>query len=279
MFLIYSLRALTSDPYFKGQELIVTVIEVFVCVLAFLGVILPQIRSFKSSIRSELPFVGKVPIWNLFGLIFPITPRTYINGVGFWEQSFYMTPIILLGLFSHNWFLWGVCICVVICMTMDIKLYKWWGDRVRARACVPLCVALILMFPKLTNTIETILLCLVMWGLLVNKRIFPYEPFDKERYDLNNLPVLIGNESYRTNNLPYPWFTGILHKIRSVGYVGSSANKYFVHLRGGGYGSHNIFHHLEDGKVVDELGVKYSYGDDPSGWEEIEKGVWENPRL
>jgi len=249
--------------------------------LAIFGVIKPLILHFRHSSRQSLPFIGKVPWWNVFGLIFPITPRTAINGVGFWEQSFYMTPVILLALLSRDCYLWIICVSAIVCMTTDIKLYRFWGDRVRARACVPLCVSLIMMLSlvltKLPNIkLEIILTCLVMWGLLSNKSVFPYEPFDKERYSLD-LPNLVGNAEYRTNNLPYPWVSGILHKIRSTGYAGSSSSKDFTDLRGGLNGSHDIFTHTKDINIINKLKIKWSYGNDPGGWKEIQPGVWENP--
>ncbi len=250
------------------------------CVLAFLGVILPIINELRGGIRKSLPIIGKVPLWHFPTLLFPILPKHYINGVGYWEMNYYLTPIIVLAFFSHNLFLWGLLVLTWVAMVNGCKL---WGDRVASRISICMVATLIFMLNEvltlnlqLTNITYFILTCLVMLFLYPNRKTLPIEVFDKASYDLDNLPKIVGNGEYRTNNIPKPWSQGQLHKIRSVGYVGSHANERYIRLRGGNNGSHNIFDYMEDEQIVDFMGVRWSYGKQPSKRWKWNGKCWEN---
>jgi hypothetical protein len=247
-----------------------------VCVVGLgLPVIIPILSELRGGVRRKLPIIGKVPFWHMLTMFFPMLPKHYINGVGYWEMNYYLTPIIVLAFFSHNWFLWCLLGLSVVGMTQGCKL---WGDRVASRISISMVACLIFMFNevKLTNITQFILTCLVILFLYPNRKTLPVEVFDKASYDLDNLPKLVGDERYRTNNIPKPWSQGQLHKIRSVGYVGSHANGRFVHLRGGNNGSHNIFDSMEDGKIIDFMGVRWSYGKRPSKRWQWNGEAWEN---
>jgi hypothetical protein len=47
-------------------------------------------------------------------------------------------------------------------------------------------------------------------------------------------------------------------------------------VRGGNYGSHNLFDNMEDGQLVDFMGVRWSYGKRPSKRWKWTGEVWEN---
>lgn len=237
----------------------------------------PMLSNMRRSVRGRLPLFGKSPKWSLLGFFAPIIPRTYINGVGFWEHSFYLTPIVLLSFHSTNVFLWIMLGLGVMGMLFGCK--RWYG-RVAVRGAVLVSACLILMLPNimLLNIMALIPICLVGFMLLPNRSILPVVPFDKERYDLTQLPEIKGNTEYRTNNIPKPWVTGILHKVRSVGYVGSSSIYRFGLYRGGGCGSHNVMDSIQDRRLIDMLGVRWHYGRKPFyDWVRLKSDLWENP--
>jgi len=244
-------------------------------VIIGLPALVPLILNLKRNNRLKLPIIGKVPFWHIPTLFFPILPKMCINGVGYYEMNYYLTPLIVMAFVSHNLFLWGLLMLTWVGMVNGCKL---WGDRVASRISLCMNATLILMLSEVIKP-NILLTLLTMLFLFPNRKTLPVEIYDKSSYDVDDLPNLIGDEEHRTNNLPKPWFQGQLHKIRSVGYVGSSADRRFVFLRGGAGGSHNLFDNMEDGGLIDFMGVRWSYGKRPSKrW--VRKGMqlWENTK-
>lgn len=219
--------------------------------------LIPFIRYLPKTIRTKkVSDIGKVPWWHFASLIFPKAFRFSVNGVGYWEMSYYVGLIPLLTIWYTR--SRAVGLLVISCLLMLGACGKHL-PRIPARFSYTFQFALIwcaldgLNHLHLTNNV-LVVLCLIqafdLWhnnsSLLVNH---PYaELYQKPSWAFNTkltrfLEKNLGEN--RVSGLPYPLFTGHINKLRTIGYCGGMQLKLMAKWRhddsSDGRGQHDFF--------------------------------------
>lgn len=147
--------------------------------------------------------------------------------------------------------------------------------RIPARYCYFTALSLAFLaidslasFPVALQLIVTLLQA---WSLvLLVPQSFPMEPYVQRwnypsRAFCTPLTQFFGSQpgAYRVSGLPYPLRTGQINRIHTLGYNGGSQAKWMAKFRNDtnphGSGAHDWFMTQEDGKKLDEYGVRFAY--------------------
>ena len=251
-------------------------------VLIGLPQIIPFIRYLPKTIRTKkVSGIGKVPWWQFGSLIFPKAYRFSVNGVGYWEMSYYIGLIPLFTLWcTRSMAIWLTMLSILLMLGICGKYLP----RIPARFSYAFQFGLIwcavdgLNRMNLPNTV-LVLLCLIqaydLWKnnspLLVNH---PYaELYNKPSRAFNTrltrfLEANLGD--YRVSGLPYPLFTGHINRLKTLGYSGGMQLKLMAKWRhddsSDGSGQHDFF---KGGGNPDDLKrsrVKYAYTTQRTNW-------------
>ena len=198
-----------------------------------LGIVigLPQIIGFlwywPKSIRASNPIdteFGKVPLWRFLDLIIPNLVRNQINGVLYFESSMFMGWIpIILYLLSNNWLIWPITLATLLFVTSIIKT----PFRVPARFIYLFTVSMIIGACSGIKEIPLWLIVIQSACLLRNADLWPTYPFTewqkKPSEWFKYKTSIVGTN--RISNLKYPYFTGYIDEIRTLGYTGGFSLK------------------------------------------------------
>ncbi len=265
-------------------------------VLFGLPQLVPFFRHLPKTIRmNQHDDIGKVPWWHFSSLVFPQAFRYYVNGVGFWEMSYYVG---LIPLFTILYTTSRAVVLVIMASLLMIGAFGKFLPKIPARWSYTFQVALIwcaidgLNHLHLPNRV-IILLCLIqafdLWRnnspLLVNH---PYaELYQRPSWAFDTklttyLDEHLGED--RVSGLPYPLFTGHINEFKTLGYAGGMQTKEMAAWRNdtnsNGSGEHDWFKSNGDGKTLDEHRVRYAYTTKRIPWANtcIPK-LYRNPRL
>lgn len=235
--------------------------------------LIPFLRYLPKTIRThKVSTIGKVPWWHPITLIFP--SRKNINGVGFWEMSYYVgiTPLFLI--FYSNSIAWILALTAYLLM---IGLFSDKLPRIPARWCFTFQFAIGWMAViGLTNLhlTEKALICLIVIQIFDliwhNSDLIPTLPYS-ELYNkpsrafssplVKYLEANLGED--RVSGLPYPLFTGHINKFKTLGYSGGMQLKLMAKWRNDGNpdgsGEHDYFRRNTDDGRLSQYRVKFAY--------------------
>jgi hypothetical protein len=179
-------------------------------------------RYFKKSIKAietteDKIKIGIVPKWKILNFFLPLNLRHYINGVGFWETSFYMSPVILFSFFSFSTWWWGVLISGLFLFSQKaFKIFGPFMSRIPARWGYMLTVGLIFTtiqgLSHFSLTIQYIALGITALCLLENSNLIPIWPFTQ--------PKIMPSEAFKEYTGKWPTEQGQIHHIKTEGYKG-----------------------------------------------------------
>ena len=259
--------------------------------------LIPFLRYLPKTIRAnKVSDIGKVPWWHFASLIFPKAFRFNVNGVGYWEMSYYVGLIPLLTIWYTRSRAVGLAF-VAICLMLGAcgKLLP----RIPARFSYTFQFALIwcaidgMNRMNLSNHIVATL-CLLqafdLWHnnspLLVNH---PYaELYKKPSQAFNTkltrfLEANLGDA--RVSGLPYPLFTGHINKLKTLGYSGGMQLKLMAKWRrdasSDGSGLHDFFKGEADTNGLDVARVKFAWTTARTNWKNTGgfKRLFLNPKF
>ena len=257
--------------------------------------LIPFIKYLPKTIRTrKISDIGKVPWWHFASLVFPKAFRFSINGVGYWEMSYYIGLIPLLTIWYTRS---AAVILLLIALLLVLGVCGKHLPRIPARFLYTFQFALIwcaitgLANLNLSNHVVAIL-CLIqafdLWHnnspLLINH---PYaELYNKPSYAFNTrltrfLETNLGNN--RVSGLPYPLFTGHINRLKTLGYSGGMQLKLMAKWRhddnSDGSGQHDFF--KSSGDIHDlERVCKYAYTTTRIPWKPTGlKDLWRNPNI
>lgn len=170
----------------------------------------------KATAQSKME-IGCVPKWKMLNFFLPLNFRHYINGVGFWEMSFYMSPVILFSIYGRSiW--WGV-VCFAGIMTCSAKAFKLLAPlahRIPARWAHMLTIGLIFTtisgLSRFSLTTQYIVLGVTALCLLENSNLITYWPFTQ--------PWIKPSEAFKKYTGEWPTTQGQIHHIITDGYKG-----------------------------------------------------------
>lgn len=219
---------------------------------------LPQIIPFcwywPKSIRHGRKADGKfgaVPLWRFFDLLAPDLGRTSINGVLFTEMSMYAGILALAFAIMAPISMWtGVMVGAAI-LSLGFAPF-----RIPARWLHLFTYGLVFTAVSGMSRVSStqaawFLLFLQAFDLSRNAGLQPIWPFCEwvkkpSQHFTNGLIALkenIGN--FRVSGLPFPFFTGYLLGVRTLGYTGGFSLKKMCKFRGvtdsNGQSTHNWF--------------------------------------
>jgi len=264
--------------------------------------LIPFLRYLPKTIRANKhDDIGKVPWWHFIHLFFPKATRWNVNGVGFWEMSYYIGIIPLLTI----WYTTSKALVLV--MAAAILMLGFLSPhlpRIPARWSYTFQFALIWCAVNGLNNLNLspevlLILCAIqlfdlLWynfALLTNR---PYsELWNRPSHAFNTaLTRYIGSRknekkcekmAFRVSGLPYPLFTGHVNKIKTLGYSGGMQLKLMAKWRNdrnpNGSGEHDWFRSNEDSLALDRYGVKYAFTRKRIAWPCVGKHLYENPRI
>ena len=166
--------------------------------------------------------IGTVPKWKMLNFFLPLNLRHYINGVGFWEMSFYMSPVILFSLFSFSTWWLGVLISGVFLFSVNaFKLFHKFMHRIPARwgYIVTLCLIFTTIdgLSKCYINIQYAALGITAICLLENSNLLSYYPF----HQLAMKP----SEAFKEYTVEFPTEQGQIHHVITEGYKGCFRKK------------------------------------------------------
>ena len=249
--------------------------------------LVPFLRYLPKTIRTkENSGAGKVPWWHFASLIFPKAFRYSINGVGYWEMSYYVGLIPLFTIwYTGSRAVWLGVTAVLLMLGVCGKLLP----RIPARFSYTFQFALI--WCAVTglhnmNLSNEVLVCLILiqafdlWHnnspLLVNH---PYaELYQKPSWAFNTkltryLEANLGDN--RVSGLPYPLFTGHINRLKTLGYSGGMQLKLMAKWRhdecSDGSGQHDFFKGEGNPDDLDRFRVKYAVSSTKLDW--IHSGI------
>lgn len=261
---------------------------------------LPQLIPFSKYLPKTIrtyqhDSIGKVPWWHFFSLIFPKLFRFPVNGVGYWEMSYYVgiIPILLLPLATSR--VWPLAL-ISAGLMMGCLARKL--PRIPARWSFSFQFALGWMATSgfnnccIDSKIWMSLILIQAVDLLINNSpLFITSPFS----ELPERPSRAFNTELteylkenlgdgRVSGLPYPLFTGHINRLRTLGYSGGMQLKLMAKWREdtnpNGSGEHDWFRTKGDDELLDRYRVKYAYTSKPINWNKTPiKRLYENPRL
>ena len=184
-------------------------------------------RYFRKSALTKTTFedkiiIGTVPKWKILNFFLPLNLRHYINGVGFWENSFYMSPVILFSLFSFSTWWLGVLISGMFLFSVTaFKLFHKFMHRIPARwgHMVTLCLIFTTIdgLSKFPIHIQYIALGITALCLLENRNLMSYYPFHQ--------PAIKPSEAFKEYTGKFPTGQGQIHHIITEGYKGCFRKK------------------------------------------------------
>lgn len=184
-------------------------------------------RHFKGSVLARTTIedkivIGIVPKWKMFNFFLPLNLRHYINGVGFWENSFYMSPVILFSFCMLSTWYVGVLISAVFLFSVKaFKLFYKFMHRIPARWGYILTICLIFTtiegLSKCCINIQYVALVITALCLLENKNLMSYAPFHQ--------PWVKPSIAFKEYTGEFPTTQGQIHHIITEGYKGCFRKK------------------------------------------------------
>ena len=262
--------------------------------------LIPFLRYLPKTIRANChDGIGKVPPWHFLSLILPKLFRKNINGVGYWEMTYYVgiVPLILPLLGPANQISRAWALGVVSSFLM-IGLFSRHLPRIPARFSFSFQFALgwvaTTYLSGLNLSYRTIMALILIQALDLywnNSELLVTRPYS----ELQNAPnrafntritrFFSGNgQNWRISGLPYPLFTGHVNKLLTLGYSGGMQLKLMAKFRGdknpNGSGEHDWFKNNADDPKLDGYRVRYAYTSKKLDWKPTPiRHLWENPRL
>jgi len=222
--------------------------------------LIPFLKHLPKTIRAnQHDDIGKVPWWHFISLLKPI--RSNINGVGYWEMSYYigLIPLILIPFATSR--VWPLALIAALLMMGCLAQYL---PRIPARWSFTFQFALGWMATSGFNNLcidSTLWLSLILlqafdlyWN---NSKLLVTEPYSelpqRPSWAFNTpltryLEANLGDN--RVSGLPYPLFTGHINKLKTLGYSGGMQTKLMARLRNdtnpNGSGEHDWFRSNQD---------------------------------
>ena len=256
--------------------------------------LVPFLRYLPKTIRTKaVSDIGKVPWWHFASLVFPKAFRYSINGVGYWEMSYYVGLIPLFTIwYTRSRAVW-LGVLSVLLMLGCLRKYL---PRVAARFSYTFQFGLIwsaltglhnLGLPDHVLAVLCLIQAFDLWHnnspLLVNH---PYaELYHKPSWAFNTkltryLEANLGDN--RVSGLPYPLFTGHINKLKTIGYSGGMQLKLMAKWRhdecSDGSGQHDFFKGDGNPDGLDIARVKYSVTSTKLDWKHTEvSNLYLNP--
>ncbi len=234
--------------------------------------LIPFLRYLPKTIRAHKhDEIGKVPWWHFISLVFPF--RKNVNGVGYWEMSYYVGIVPLVLLASSTSRVWPLAVVSVLLM---LGVGARFLPRISARWAFTLSFSLGWMatsaLVKLPEHVTLLLLLVQAFDLYIhNHDLTPTLPFA----ELRKSPQIEANrklwaylkahlnDGSRVSGLPYPFFTGHIHEIRSLGYCGGMQLKLMAKWRNdqnpNGSGYHDYFMGKEDSDGLDIARTQFAF--------------------
>lgn len=237
--------------------------------------------------------VGTMKPADFLSILFPLFFRSKMNGVGFWESSFYIgiTPL-LLAFYSTS----GVWTLAIFAIALCLGMFAKHLPRIPARWLFTLQFALGWMAVSGLHNLN--LAPPAIWGLILlqigdlwlhNRHAMVPRPFSelprRPSWAFNTkLTAYLDGCKTRVSGLPYPLFTGHVNGLFTLGYSGGMQNKLMAKWRGdadpNGSGDHDWFKKNEDGESLDRYRVGYAYTRKRIDWEATPVAhLYRNPRI
>ena len=186
-------------------------------------------RYFRKSTLIKATFqdkiaIGTVPKWKMLNFFLPLNLRHYINGVGFWETFFYMSPVILFSLVSFSSWWLGVLISGIFLFSVNaFKLFHKFMHRIPAKWGYILTICLIFTtisgLNKCCINIQYAALGITALCLLENRNLMSYAPFHQ--------PWQRPSIALKEYTGEFPTTQGQIHHIKTEGYKGCFRKKNF----------------------------------------------------
>ena len=256
--------------------------------------LIPFIKYLPKTIRANAhDEIGNVPWWHFASLISPRSYRYNVNGVGYWEMSYYVGIIPLLTV----WYTTSLAVWLLM-GSICLMLGAYWKHlpRIPARWSYTFQFSLIwcavngLAKLNLSNSVMYVLIGLqtfdLIWhnkDLLVNH---PYaELYQKPSWAFNTrLTRYLEGCKNRISGLPYPLFTGHINGLHTLGYSGGMQLKLMSKWRNdtnpNGSGDHDYFKNSQGDEKLSEYRVEYAFTTAPCNWEPTQlKFLYRNPRV
>ena len=259
--------------------------------------LVPFLKYLPKTIRANKhDDIGKVPWWHFASLIFPKAFRYNINGVGYWEMSYYVgiTPLLCL-LYSTS----AAYIIIAASGLLMLGLFSCSLPRIPARWSYTFQFGLIWSALSGLNNLNlrwevlAILCGIQLFDLLSNNLCLlvnhPYaELYQKSSWAFNTKLTIYLDENLnddRVSGLPYPLFTGHINELRTLGYCGGMASKEMAEWRNdtnpNGSGEHDWFKSNEDSEKLDDRRIIFAYSRKRiNKWAETPiQHLYKNPRI
>lgn len=245
-----------------------------------------------------------IPIGVLIGLpqiipfikYIPKTIRVKSNekvDVGYWEKTWYPGLSALFLAFYSTSRIWPL---LIISLLLSLGLFSKYLPRISYRwlFTVQFCLGWMALsgLTRVEASLVPLILFLQAFDLYWhNSRLIPTLPFSelpkKPSWAFYNpLARYLSNSlgEHRVSGLPYPLFTGIINKFRTLGYSGGMQLSLMAKFRNdtsaNGSGAHDWFKLKNDGEDVDRYRVKFAYTRKGIDWLPTPiKYLYENPRI
>ena len=240
--------------------------------------------------------IGKVPWWHFASLVFPKAFRFNVNGVGYWEMSYYcgILPLFLI------WYTTSIAwVLLATSGLLMLGLFSGYLPRIPARWSYTFQFSLVwlacsgLQNLNLGAKTGLILAFLSAFDLLLNNRSLmvtrPYSELpNRPKWAFNTRLTRFlteNSQNKRISGLPYPLFTGHINKLRSLGYSGGMQLKLMAKWRNdtnsNGSGEHDFFKTGKDSRALDAYNVRYAFNRTGiDRWNKTPiKHLYENPRI
>lgn len=258
--------------------------------------LIPFLKYLPKTIRANKhDSIGKVPWWHFIHLVFPGATRWSVNGVGFWEMSYYVGIITLLTI----WYTTSVALALIgISLILMLGTLEKYLPRIPARWSYTFQFGLIWSAISGLNNLHLsdktlAILCLIQAYDLIHNNLpllitRPYSELPQKPSRAFNTRLTRYLEAhlgqYRVSGLPYPLFTGHINQLRTLGYSGGMQLKLMAKWRNdtnpNGSGEHDWFRRNEDSDLLRRYNVKYAFTSQRIDWKRtpISK-LWANPSL
>jgi len=166
--------------------------------------------------------IGCVPKWKMLDFFLPMNFRHYINGVGFWEMSFYMSPVVLFSFWGKgNWWLVVVFASMFLFWRYIFEIWQFFMHRIPARwghmVTVGLIFTTISGISKFSVPIQWGAIGITALCLLENSNLITYWPFTQ--------PWIKPSEAFKEYTGKWPTAQGQIHHIVTGGYQGCFRKK------------------------------------------------------
>lgn len=256
--------------------------------------LVPFIKYIPKTIRANKhDNIGKVPWWHPISLLVPKLLRRNLNGVGYWEMTYYVgiVPLGLLAASSSR--AWIICVVSYVLM---LGAFSRFFPRIPARWCFSFqfalgwCAVSGLINLHLTERVLAGL-CLVQAFDLIwnNADLIPTSPYSElynkpSRAFNTRLTRYLQGVKGRVSGLPYPLFTGHINELLTLGYSGGMQLRLMSKWRNdrnpNGSGGHDFFRNNIDGECLDRARVEYAYTPKAIDWPNTPiKRLYRNPRI